>query len=67
MATITVVLEGDPFTKSALNLVPDIRAALADLGPGVTALVGGGSATQYDFDQAIESDLKLIAPGSRSW
>jgi len=32
-------------------------------GPGrPTTLVGGGSATQYDFDQAIESDLKLIAP-----
>ena len=45
MATITVVLEGDPFTKSALNLVRDIRAAVADLGLGVTALVGGGSAT----------------------
>ena len=24
--------------------------------------MGGGSATQYDLDQAIESDLKLIAP-----
>ena len=29
---------------------------------GVTVLVGGGSAIQYDFDKAIEADLKLIAP-----
>ena len=57
MATVDVVLEGDPYTKSALDVVPDIRDAVADLGPGLTALVGGGSATQYDFDQAIESDL----------
>ena len=62
MATIDVVLEGDPFTKSALNVVPEIRDAVSDPAPGVTALVGGGSATQYDFDQAIESDLELIAP-----
>ncbi len=62
MATITVILEGDPFTKSAFSVVPEIREAVGDLGPGLSALVGGGSATQYDFDQAIESDLKLIAP-----
>jgi putative drug exporter of the RND superfamily len=61
-ATIDVVLEGDPYTKAALGVMPDIRAAVSDLGPGLTALVGGGSAIQYDFDQAIESDLKLIAP-----
>ena len=42
--------------------MPEMRSALDDLDPGLTALVGGGSAIQYDFDQAIESDLKLIAP-----
>ena len=62
MATIDVVLEGDPFTKDALDVVPEIRDSVSDLGPGLTALVGGGSAIQYDFDQAIESDLELIAP-----
>ena len=62
MATIDVVVEGDPFTKEALGIVPDLRESVSDLGPGLTALVGGGSATQYDFDNAIESDLRLIAP-----
>ena len=62
MATIDVVVEGDPFTKEALGIVPDLRESVSDLGPGLTALVGGGSATQYDFDKAIESDLRLIAP-----
>jgi RND superfamily putative drug exporter len=62
MATVDVVVEGDPFTKEALNIVPDIRDSVSDLGPGLTALVGGGSAVQYDFDNAIESDLQLIAP-----
>ena len=62
MGTVEVVLEGDPFTKEALEIVPDIRESVSDVGPGLTALVGGGSATQYDFDNAIESDLQLIAP-----
>jgi RND superfamily putative drug exporter len=62
MATLDLVLEGDPYTKSALNIVPEIRDAVSDVGANVSALVGGGSAVSYDFDQAIESDLKLIAP-----
>ncbi|MEO8091414.1 MAG: MMPL family transporter [bacterium] len=62
MASIDVVLESDPFTKAGLGVTPALRASVADLGPGLTALVGGGAATQYDFDQAIESDLTLIAP-----
>jgi RND superfamily putative drug exporter len=60
--TIDVILEGDPFTPEAFNAVPAIRTSVADPGPGLTALVGGGSAIQYDFDEAIEADLKLIAP-----
>ena len=62
MGTVDVVLEGDPFTPAAFDAVPEMRTSLDDLGPGLSALVGGGSAIQYDFDAAIESDLKLIAP-----
>ena len=61
MTTVSVILEDDPFTKAALNVVPDMRDAVSDLD-GINVLVGGGSAIQYDFDEAIESDLKLIAP-----
>ena len=62
MRTVDVVLKGDPFTPEAFDAVPEMRSSLDDLGPGLSALVGGGSAIQYDFDQAIESDLKLIVP-----
>ena len=41
---------------------PRVRDAVGDLGPGLTGLVGGGSAIQYDLDQAINSDLRLIVP-----
>jgi putative drug exporter of the RND superfamily len=62
MGTVDVILEGDPFTPAAFDAVPEMRTSVDDLGPGLSALVGGGSAIQYDFDQAIESDLKLIVP-----
>ena len=62
MGTVDVIFEGDPFTPEAFDAVPEMRTSLEDLGPGLSALVGGGSAIQYDFDQAIESDLKLIVP-----
>ena len=61
-ASIEVVLDRDPYTKDALNLVPGIRDSVSDLPSGATALVGGGAALQYDFDQAVESDFKKIAP-----
>jgi putative drug exporter of the RND superfamily len=61
-ASIDFVLEDDPLKSSSLDLVPPIRDAVADVAPGVTTLVGGSTAINYDFEQAVESDFKLIAP-----
>jgi putative drug exporter of the RND superfamily len=61
-ASIDVTLEDDPLESSSLDLVPGIRDAVSDVAPGVTALVGGSTAINYDFDQAVESDFRLIAP-----
>jgi putative drug exporter of the RND superfamily len=61
-ASIDVVLADDPLLSSSLDLVPGIRDAVGDVAPGVTALVGGSTAINYDFDQAVESDFRLIAP-----
>ncbi len=57
-----MILDGDPYKESTLDVVPRIRDSVANLGPGVQGLVGGGSAIQYDYDQAIQDDLKLIVP-----
>jgi RND superfamily putative drug exporter len=62
IGTVAVVLDGDPLTKDSLGIVPHIRDAVANSAEGATVLVGGGSAIQYDFNQATESDLKLIVP-----
>ena len=61
IASANIVLDQDPYTKDALNIVPELRDAAGDV-EGVTVLVGGGTAIQYDFDHATEQDLKLIAP-----
>jgi putative drug exporter of the RND superfamily len=59
---VDVILKGDPNDSSSLDLVPTLRDSVANLKPGVTALVGGGTAINYDFNKATERDLKLIAP-----
>ena len=62
-ATIEIVLDEDPYTRSApWTRCPRSAARSTTSEPGLTALVGGGTAIQYDFDQAIESDLRLIVP-----
>ena len=62
IGTAAIILAQDPLTKSSLGIVPEIRDAVKDSVPGATVLVGGGSAIQYDFDQATERDLKVIVP-----
>jgi RND superfamily putative drug exporter len=62
IASIDVILENDPFKESTLDVVPQLRDSTANLRPGLTSLVGGGSAIQYDYDQTIQDDLKLIVP-----
>jgi RND superfamily putative drug exporter len=59
---VDVILKGDPNDVSSLDLVPKMRDAVANLKPGVTALVGGGTAINYDYNKATERDLKVIAP-----
>jgi RND superfamily putative drug exporter len=62
IGSVAVVLDSDPYTKSSLAIVPDIRDATKDSAADATVLLGGGSAIQYDFDQATERDLKIIVP-----
>jgi RND superfamily putative drug exporter len=57
-----IVFRSDPFTDRAFNAVPSIRERLKHVAPGVQALLGGGTATQYDFDKATARDTKRIVP-----
>jgi putative drug exporter of the RND superfamily len=58
----SVVLRVDPYGAAALETVPRLRERLENLGPGLRALVGGGTAIQYDYDQSTARDLRLIVP-----
>jgi putative drug exporter of the RND superfamily len=62
IASLNLTLEGDPLKSSSLDLIPDLRDSVHDLGPGLTALIGGSTAINYDFDRATQEDLRLIAP-----
>ena len=55
------MLEPDPYSTAAFDLVPGIRAAAREAGgPGV--LVGGPSAIEYDVRQAAARDTRVIIP-----
>ena len=61
-AIVNVTLKSDPNAAKALDVIPVLRDAVAKAGPGVEALVGGTTATNYDYKQATDRDLKVIVP-----
>ena len=58
---LAAVLERDPFSTEAFDLVPGIREAAKRAG-GPRTLVGGGTAVEYDLRQAAARDNKVIVP-----
>jgi RND superfamily putative drug exporter len=58
---VNAVLEPEPYSSEAFNLIPGLRRAVkAAGGPGV--LVGGPSAIEYDVRQAAARDTRVIIP-----
>jgi RND superfamily putative drug exporter len=63
--TLNVVFEEDPYTDTALSRIPTLRQVAANPPPpGADVLVGGGTATQYDFDKANSQDQRKIFPAA---
>jgi len=58
---LAAVLEPDPFSTEAFDLIPGIRAAAKRAG-GEATLVGGGTAVEYDLRKAAARDNKVIVP-----
>ena len=58
---LNVILEDEPYSKSAFALIPAIRDAAHEAG-GDTTLVGGGTAVEHDIREANRHDVKLIVP-----
>jgi RND superfamily putative drug exporter len=61
-ATFVATFADDPFRQPALDRVETIRSQLADLGPGLTAIVGDGSALRLDYGDAASADQRRIIP-----
>jgi len=58
---LNAVLEPDPYSTEAYDLIPGIREAAKRAG-GQEVLVGGPSAIEYDVRQAAARDTRLILP-----
>jgi RND superfamily putative drug exporter len=61
-AIFQFVFADDPYRNPALGRVATIRKRLASTGPGLRAIVGGGSAVQLDYREAANRDLFVIVP-----
>jgi RND superfamily putative drug exporter len=59
-ARSSVILKPDPYSTDAKNLIPGLRAAAH--AASATALVGGPTAQQKDFDATATHDNRLIVP-----
>jgi RND superfamily putative drug exporter len=60
--TLTLVYSGDPFTDAALDRAQRLRDTVADLGPGLSGLVGEGTSARLDYKNAVNHDTKIIVP-----
>ncbi|MBV9716438.1 MAG: MMPL family transporter [Solirubrobacterales bacterium] len=59
-ARFAVTLNVNPYSGAAENLIPKLRAAVH--AASATALVGGPTAQQRDFDTAAAHDNRVIVP-----
>ncbi|MBA3327292.1 MAG: MMPL family transporter [Solirubrobacterales bacterium] len=58
---LAAVLDPDPFSTAAFELIPDIRAAAKGAG-GPQTLVGGGTAVERDLRVAAARDNRVVVP-----
>jgi RND superfamily putative drug exporter len=58
---LQAVLEPEPYSTAAYDLIPKIRAAAKRAG-GAPTLVGGATAVESDLRDAATRDTKLIVP-----
>jgi RND superfamily putative drug exporter len=57
---LAAFLSEDPYSQSAFDVIPRLRAAVRAVSP--TALVGGQTAVEYDLREASADDTRLLIP-----
>ena len=58
---LNAILEPDPYSTDAYDLIPDLRETVKEAG-GEAVLVGGPSAIEYDVRKAAARDTTVIPP-----
>jgi putative drug exporter of the RND superfamily len=58
---LNAVLEPEPYSTAAFDLIPGLRATVKQVG-GAGVLVGGPSAVEYDVRRAASRDTRVIIP-----
>ena len=62
LISLEVLLDRDPFSREAMDLIPSLREAARKSAGGASVLVGGITAEQHDNLEALSRDAKLIVP-----
>jgi len=62
IAALSAVFADDPYGAAALKRVKVLRDRIAELGPGLTAIVGDGTAARLDYRDSSSRDLKVLTP-----
>jgi RND superfamily putative drug exporter len=62
IAALSAAFSDDPYGNAAMDRVADIRRLVAHPAPGLTGLVGHGSAARLDYLDSSKRDLRVVAP-----
>ena len=57
-----MLLDVDPFSTEAMDLIPRLREVAREAAGGELALIGGITAENYDNREALRADARLIVP-----
>jgi RND superfamily putative drug exporter len=60
-ARFDLTLDDDPYSQAAFDQIPQLRETAREAG-GATALIGGPTAEQRDYNVAASRDNRLIVP-----
>ncbi len=62
LTRIDVTLASDPFSDQAADAIPDLRDRIEERAGDELALVGGLTAENYDTEQTLNRDAKVLVP-----
>ncbi|HEY8466077.1 MAG TPA: MMPL family transporter [Solirubrobacterales bacterium] len=62
LVRIDATLAHDPFSEEASDTIPALRASITEAAGGELALVGGLTAENFDTEETLDADARLVVP-----